>query len=147
VMEPFSVPSSASTGAFFIRDRLNFSSEGKNYVLASRGFFSDSLWSQATLNCSANGTCTPYLDLSLLGVSGVTPETSVAVVNPWADWVLGGVLAAAIVLAGAAGYVAFRRGGRGPDAPEGKSSSGASSPAGRRRAAKALGKRRKSDGD
>lgn len=149
VSEPFSVPSSASTGAFFIRDRLNFSAAGSNYELASRGFFSDSLWSQATLNCSANGTCTPDLDLKLLGVSGISPETSVAVQNPWADWVLGGILATAVVLAGAAGYVAFRRSpaGKGPTDGDRSSRSGTSSLAGRRRAAKALGKRRTKDGD
>lgn len=139
------VPSSASTGSFFVRDQATLSAGGTTYELRSRGYFSDALWSQATLSsCGPNDNCTPTLNLSLLGVSGVLPETGISVVNPWVPWVLGGVLAASLLLAGAAGYVAFRPKRR--DAERG-SSSGANSPPRRRRAARALGKSRSKDGD
>lgn len=139
------VPSSATAGSYFVRDRLNFTSGGVAYITASRGFFSDSLWSQATLSCTASGACTPIFNATLLGVSGVSPETSISVSSPWTAVILGGVLAAAAGLAIAAGYVAFRR--RGRPVRDGGSRSGARPSPRRKKAATALGNKRTNDGD
>lgn len=140
---PVSVPSSASSGTYFVRDSVSLSAGGQAFVLRSRGYFSDALWNSATLqNCGPNDNCTPTLNLTMLGVSGVSPETGISVVNTWVPWVLGGVLAASIALAGAAGYVAFR-----PRRATGASRSGTSSSRRRSQADKALGKRRSKDGD
>lgn len=100
--------SSTPSGAFAVRTALAFTlvSNSTSYLLESRGWFSDALWSSCTE--LPNGSVT--LNLTCLGVSGVSPETAILVTSSEWDWVLGGVLVAAAVLAGAAAYVYFRRG-------------------------------------
>jgi hypothetical protein len=100
--------SSTPAGTFAVRTAVSFASasNGTVYRLESRGWFSAALWSAATE--LPNGSTT--LNLTKLGVSGVTPETAVLVTSSDWEWVLGGVLAAAVVLAGAAAWVYFRRG-------------------------------------
>lgn len=137
------VPSSATQGSYFVRDRLNFSANGISYALASVGFFPTSLLDRALLTCGASN-CTPYVNLTLLGVSGLSPETSISVTSPWTAVILGIVLAAAAGLAIAAGYVAFRRRGK---PVEGGSSSGTRPSPRRKKAATALGNKRTNDGD
>jgi hypothetical protein len=108
--ESVGVVTSASTpaGAFAVRVAMSFTlaPNGTAYELESRGWFSDATWKAATE--LPNGSAT--LNLSVLGVSGVLPETAVYVANSSWDWVLGAVLAAAIVLVGAAAWVYFRKG-------------------------------------
>lgn len=105
------VATSASTpdGAFAVRAALSFdlASNGTAYRLESRGWFNASTWAAATE--LPNGSAT--LNLSVLGVSGVLPETAVFVANTstW-EWLLGGLLAGAFVLVGLGAYVYFRRG-------------------------------------
>jgi hypothetical protein len=100
--------SSTPAGAFAVRVALSFTlaSNGTVYRLESRGWFSDATWKAATE--LPNGSAT--LNLSVLGVSGVLPETTVYVTTSSWDWVLGGVLAAAIVLVGLGSWVYFRKG-------------------------------------
>lgn len=104
------VATSASTpsGTYAVRTALSFTTVANStgYRLESRGWFDDATWRAATE--LPNGSVT--LNLSKLGVSGVTPETAILVTSTDWAWVLGGVLAAAIVLAGAAAWVYFRRG-------------------------------------
>lgn len=104
------VATSASTpaGAFAVRTALSFvlTSNGTAYRLESRGWFTATTWNDAT--SGPNGSAT--LNLSVLGVSGVTPETAVYVSSSSWDWALGAILAAALVLVGAAAFVYFRRG-------------------------------------
>ncbi len=110
------VPSTAPAGSYFLRDALNFTeSSGVHYTMLSRGYFSASLWQRATL--AANGT--PILNLTLLNVSGIVPETTLTVgsssSNDWI-WVF---LGASLGLAAIGGYL-WVRSKRGP-----RSSSGA----------------------
>ncbi len=104
------VATSASTpsGAFAVRIAVAFdlASNGTAYRLESRGWFSGAVWQAATE--LPNGSVT--LNLSVLGVSGVVPETTVYVASSSWDWVLGGVLAAGFVLVGLGAWVYFRRG-------------------------------------
>jgi hypothetical protein len=100
--------STTPTGAYAVRTELSFTLAANStaYRLESRGWFSDSTWRSATE--LPNGSVT--LNLSVLGVSGVSPETAILVSSSNWEWVLGAVLAAVIVLAGAAAWVYFRRG-------------------------------------
>ncbi len=100
--------SSTPSGAFAVRVALSFSlaSNGTAYRLESRGWFGDATWKAATE--LPNGSAT--LNLSVLGVSGVLPETTVYVAASSWDWVLGAVLAAGVLLVGAGAWVYFRRG-------------------------------------
>lgn len=103
--------SSAATpsGAFAVRTAIEFRANSTVYRLESRGWFSASLWAEATeFANSTNGT--PTLNLSVLQVSGVVPETAVLVsASDW-PWILGGLLAATFVLVAAAAWVYYRRG-------------------------------------
>ena len=109
------VATAASTpaGTFAVRTALSFVANGTNYRLESRGWFSASLWAAATE--LPNGSAT--LNLTVLGVSGVTAETAILVTSSSWDWALALILGASIVLVGAGAWVYFRR--------EAKSRSGA----------------------
>lgn len=93
-------------GAFAVRTALSFVANGTNYRLESRGWFSAKVWAAATE--LPNGSTT--LNLTVLGVSGVTAETAVYVASSNWDWALALILAASLVLVGAGAYVYFRRG-------------------------------------
>jgi len=97
--------SSTPAGAFAVRTALSFTSNGTSYRLESRGWFSASVWAAATT--LPNGSAT--LNLSMLGVSGVTAETAILVSSSNWDWALAFILGAAIVLVGAGAFVYFRR--------------------------------------
>ena len=131
---PISVPAAAPAGTYAVRTELSFQENATTYHLASRGYFSNAQWAQATQG--PNGSST--LNLTRLNVSGVLPETAV-LVRPAAATALWGVLAISLVLAGAGGYYAFRAAA--------KSSSGARSPPPPNSAPKAFGKRRTKAGD
>jgi len=93
------------TGTFAVRTALSFVANGTDYRLASRGWFSESAWESATI--LPNGSAT--LNLSKLGVSGVTAETSILVASSNWEWALGFILGGAVVLVGAGAFVYFRR--------------------------------------
>ena len=97
---------SAPAGTFAVRTALSFVSNGTIYRLESRGWFSANLWAAATE--LPNGSLT--LNLTALGVSGVTAETAILVTSSSWDWALGLILGASIVLVGAGAWVYFRRG-------------------------------------
>ena len=102
------VPSSAPLGDYAIRTGLDFGVNGSAYLLESRGFFSYGTWANAT----AGPAGSPTLNLTRLGVSGVLPETALAVESTSMPWVLAGLVAGALLLAGAGAYYAVRRGPR-----------------------------------
>jgi hypothetical protein len=109
------VVTSANTpsGDFAVRTALSFRANGTQYLLESRGWFPASVWASAT-ELPGGGTT---LNLTVLGVSGVTAETAVLVTSSSWDWALGLILGAGLVLVGLGAFVYFRR--------ERKSSSGA----------------------
>jgi hypothetical protein len=131
-----SIPGGAPLGAYAVRDSLTFTMNGTAYLLDSRGYFTESQWTSATV--LPNGS--PTLNLSRLGVSGVLPETALLVDNPApVAYALYALLGAAILLAGAGAYLAARRPRR--------SSSGAVGPPREKAAPTAFGNSRRSDGD
>ena len=132
-----SVATSATTpsGAFAVRAALSFVADATGYLLESRGWFNASVWAAATE--LANGSAT--LNLTVLGVSGVLPETAVVVQQSAFPWLLTGVLVAAAAFVAAGAWVYF---GRDP-----ASSSGMRSADDDHQAPRAFGKRRTRDGD
>ncbi len=98
--------STTPAGTFAVRTALSFTANGTNYRLESRGWFSASVWDAATE--LPNGSTT--LNLTTLGVSGVTAETAIYVASSNWDIALALILAAAILLVGAGAFVYFRRG-------------------------------------
>lgn len=97
--------SNTPAGTFAVRTALSFVANGTSYRLESRGWFSASLWANATT--LPNGSAT--LNLSMLRVSGVTAETAIFVASSNWDWALAFLLGAAVVLVGAGAFVYFRR--------------------------------------
>jgi len=93
-------------GTFAVRTALSFVANGTSYRLQSRGWFTASEWAAATE--LPNGSLT--LNLSVLGVSGVTAETAILVTSSNWDWALALILGASLVLVGAGAFVYFRRG-------------------------------------
>ena len=132
---PMEASAAAPSGTYAIWFTLDFLANGTVYHLASRGTFSDALWAAATTG--PNGTST--LDLARLNVSGILPETGVLVRSNPFPVALTVVLIAALALAGAGGYYAFRRGPA--------SRSGATTPDEPSQAPTAFGNRRSRDGD
>ena len=132
-----SVATSATTpsGTFAIRAALSFTADAIVYRMESRGWFSASLWAAATE--LPNGSAT--LNLTVLGVSGVLPETAVVVAQSALPWLLAGVLVVAALLVGAGAWVYFRRGPA--------SSSGMRSAEVDHHAPRAFGSNRTRDGD
>jgi hypothetical protein len=94
------------SGDFAVRTALSFRANGTQYLLESRGWFSTSEWAAAT-ELPGGGTT---LNLTVLGVSGVTAETAILVSSSSWDWALGIILGAALVLVGVGAFVYFRRG-------------------------------------
>jgi len=112
----------APEGGYAVRTMLTFTANGSAYRFESRGYFSTATWEAATLPNGADGAS--QLNLSRLGVDGITPETAVGVhTDPWLVPIL--VLAGAgIVLAGIGGVYYFRwgpgsrSGANRPEAPQ-----------------------------
>ena len=132
-----SVATSATTpsGAFAVRVSLSFVANATGYRLESRGWFNASVWAAATE--LPNGSAT--LNLTVLGVSGVLPETAVQVEQSSLSWLLVGVLGAAAILVGVGAWVYLRRGPA--------SSSGMRSADDDHQAPNAFGSRRTKEGD
>ncbi len=99
---------STPSGAFAVRTAVAFAlaTNGTSYRLESRGWFSTLTWLAATE--LPNGSVT--LNLSVLGVSGVTPETAIYIQGSGFDWALAAILVAGFALVGAGAWVYFRRG-------------------------------------
>lgn len=94
------------SGTFAVRTALSFTANGTSYRLESRGWFTASVWAAATE--LPNGSTT--LNLTTLGVSGVTAETAIYVSSSNWDWALALILAASLIFVGAGTFVYFRRG-------------------------------------
>ena len=100
------VTSSATpSGTFAIRTAVSFTENGTDYRLESRGWFNATVWAAATTG--PNGSA--ILNLSVLGVSGICPETAVLVATSVWPVVLGILLAASLGLAGVGAWIYFRR--------------------------------------
>jgi hypothetical protein len=101
------VASSSTTpaGTFAVRTALAFSENATDYLLESRGWFSTAQWEAATQ--LPNGSVT--LNLTVLGVSGVLPETAVLVSSTTLDWALFAIAGVGVVLVGLGAWVYYRR--------------------------------------
>jgi hypothetical protein len=83
-----------SQASYFVRFWLEFngtvSGNVTRFRMASRGFFTDDQWSRAT-NVTNTSPCTPpscrgNLNLTILGVDGILPDSSFGVKEPIPRW-------------------------------------------------------------
>jgi len=95
--------SESPQGRYFIRKHLNFLFNGRYFDMKSRGYFTDSQWERASENITDQEgqynvtgpdgeNITKYvegkLDLNILGVDGIIPDTSIRVLEPIPIWPL-----------------------------------------------------------
>ena len=79
-------------GTYFVRMHLNFSFNGTSFDMKSRGHFSDDQWDRAQPNATEpdgayNGKfIIGRLDLNVLEVDGVIPDTSIRIKEPIPLW-------------------------------------------------------------
>ena len=89
---------------YFIRVKLDFHVNGTDYTMKSRGHFTADEWAAATANRSVvkdvDGELisTGGIDLDMLGVDGIVPETSITVYKPFTKIPL-------VIMAGLTGFV------------------------------------------
>ena len=101
--------STTPLGAYAVRTSLSFlGPNGTAYHLASRGWFSQALWEQATEG--PNGTTVlSNQSLTILNVSGVLAETSIQVTSTSLNVALYVLLGIVFVLVGVGAYFYFAR--------------------------------------
>ena len=79
-----------SQAAYFLRFRLAFDYDNgtgeRAYTMASKGFFPRAVWEQATNGTCTSGSCVGDIDLGLLGVDGILPDSSFGVKEPIPLW-------------------------------------------------------------
>lgn len=83
-------------GSYFVRFQLNFKYEGTEYVMKSRGYFTDEEWENATLTASPSDP--GNINLEALRVNGVLPDSSFAVKEPIPMWPFYALIGAMIVV-------------------------------------------------
>ncbi|UCE74180.1 MAG: hypothetical protein JSV56_00365 [Methanomassiliicoccales archaeon] len=96
----FTVKSSHDTtqGTYFLRFQLEFEYNNTAYIMKSRGYFSDEEWEEAT--SKANETHPGRIDIEILEVDGILPDSSVRVWAPIPIWPLYVCVMPLIVLLG-----------------------------------------------
>jgi hypothetical protein len=96
----FTIKSSTDTtqGTYFVRFQLEFDYNRSSFIMKSRGHFTDEEWDIATR--SANETNPGRIDIDLLGVHGIIPDSSFKVWEPIPIWPLYVCLIPLIVVLG-----------------------------------------------
>jgi hypothetical protein len=84
----FSIKSSSDTtqGTYFVRFQLNFDYNNSAYIMKSRGFFTDEEWENATSQGEEDDP--GKVDIEVLGVDGIIPDSSFKVWEPIPLWPL-----------------------------------------------------------
>jgi len=85
VREKIKTKGDTREGTYFVRTMLTFTYNNTSYVMKSRGHFSKELWNQATSEPDEHED-TGTINLTLLGVDGIIPETTFSVRKPVAIW-------------------------------------------------------------
>ena len=71
-------------GTYFVRCMIKFSYNKTNYLMKSRGYFSNELWEQATENATDDDP--GNINLTYLECDGIVPDSSFGVKNPFPRW-------------------------------------------------------------
>ncbi len=73
-------------GTYFVRFALEFEHNGTSRVMLSRGHWNATIWEDATANATDDDP--GNIDISLLGVDGIIPDSSFGVKKPIPRWPL-----------------------------------------------------------
>ncbi len=134
----FQTSAATPAGTYAVRTAVAFQDpNGTSYLLESRGWFSAGQWANATELPGGNAT----LNLTVLGVSGVVPETAIYVAPSGWPVALAVLVAGGLALVGVGAWVYFRKG------PGSRSGAGKLPAPGATNAPSAFGRSRSSPGD
>ena len=100
VQVQFSINTNDNTeeGTYFVRFSMNFEFNETNRVLQSRGYWNIEQWTNATTNLSENYP--GNINLDLLNVDGIIPDSSFGVKKPIPKWPLYILISLTILFAG-----------------------------------------------
>lgn len=100
-----STSKSTPQGTYFVRHMIQFSYSGTHLLMKSRGYFTNREWEEATT--SLNGSrVVGGINLTMLGVDGILPDSSFSVKEPIPLWPLA-LLISLTVLFGALALVFY----------------------------------------
>ena len=96
----FSIVTKENTkeGTYFVRFSMNFDYNGTARAMQSRGHWSMELWEEATTNVTEGAP--GNIDLDVLGVDGIIPDSSFGVKKPIPKWPLYVLITLTVVFAG-----------------------------------------------
>jgi hypothetical protein len=92
------ISTDTTKGTYFMRFQLDFQFNNNTYVMKSRGYFTDKEWENATASADTNDP--GRVDIELLGVDGIIPDSSFKVWEPISIWPLYVCIIPTIVLIG-----------------------------------------------
>jgi len=75
-------------GTYFVRQMIQFAYNGMHLLMKSRGYFTNRLWENATTNVNGSQSV-GGINLTMLGVDGILPDSSFSVKEPIPLWPLG----------------------------------------------------------
>ena len=87
-------------GTYFVRFSMNFDHNGTSRVMQSRGHWSMEQWEEATTNVTEGST--GNINLEVLGVDGIIPDSSFGIKKPVPKWPLYVLITLTVVFAGLA---------------------------------------------
>jgi hypothetical protein len=73
-------------GTFFIRFQLNFNYNNTVYIMRSRGYFTEEEWETAISQADEDDP--GKVDIDILGIDGIIPDTSFKIQDPIPQWPL-----------------------------------------------------------
>ncbi len=96
----FTISTSPDTtqGTYFVRFQLSFEYNNTPYIMRSKGYFTDQEWDNATSNADENDP--GKIEIDILGVDGIIPDSSFKVKDPIPIWPLYICLIPIIVMLG-----------------------------------------------
>jgi hypothetical protein len=87
-------------GTYFVRFQLTFTYNETEYIMKSRGHFTDEEWDNATTDTTNDDP--GNINITKLGVNGIIPDTTFGVKKPWPIWPLYVLGALSVMFAGLA---------------------------------------------
>jgi hypothetical protein len=85
-------------GTYFVRLQIEFDYNGSSYLMRSRGYYTDDEWEDAT--ASANESSPGRINIEMLGIDGIIPDSSFKVWESIPLWPLYVCLIPTIVMLG-----------------------------------------------
>ncbi len=87
-------------GTYFVRFEINFLHNETNHLMQSRGHWDMDVWEDATNSSNVPSNSPGNINLTILEVDGIIPDSSFGVKKPIPKWPLYGLISLTIIFAG-----------------------------------------------